>query len=182
MQAGALRSPRLLWGPALDVASSTEIPVELLSKTECRLAALWPLARLRGGRGGWKESRLRQEQPTLLGVFSRLCREDASRLLAWASGEGWAAPWDMGKATGSLLCVGFQPTRGQTVTHEPPAAAEMAKHGASACPEPARLLLLPGPRFPEMLETPPGQLRGGSGPHACSSVFVGPCTATPGLW
>lgn len=152
------RAGRVPWGnlwESLKAASGTQIPVELLCKPECGLAAPWPLARLRSGRGGWKESRLWQERSTLPAVFARLCRGDASQLLAWGSSEGWATPWDTCKATGNLLYVGFQPTHGQTVTHEPPAAAETAKHGAPACLEPTGLLLLPGPQFPEMLEPPP---------------------------
>lgn len=160
------------------MASGAQFPVELLSKPECGLAALRPLARLRGGRGGWKELRLRQEGSTLPAVFARLCREDASQLLARGLGEGQAAPWDMGKATGNLLYVGFELTHGQRVAHEPPAAAEMARHRASAYPELAGLL--PGPQFLEMLETSPGQMQGGSGSRACSSVFVGLYTATLG--
>jgi len=113
--------------------------------------------------------------------FVRLCREDDSQLLAWGSNDGWAAPWDLGKATGNLLCVVFQPSRGQKLTHEPPVAAEMAKDRASAFPEPTELLLLPGPSLLEMLEMPPDQVQGDNGPRACSSVFLGLYSATPGL-
>lgn len=89
------------------------------------------------------------------------------------SGEGQAAPWDMDKATGNLLCVGFQPTRGQMVTHEPPAAAEMAKHGAPACAEPAGLLLLTEPQFPEMLEIPQGRCKAVVAPMPARVYLLG---------
>lgn len=59
MQAGALASALLLLGPPLDVAGSTQIPVEPLDKIRCGLAALRPLFGLRDDTTGWQEPRLR---------------------------------------------------------------------------------------------------------------------------